>query len=172
MDRRDIKILYHQWLYDKVMLSPRYTSLLKELDRHDYIWHLPMDANRYEQGVALRYRFGAECGIDDQEIASLIDIRPCSILEMLVALVLCISERILDDGDWETKKIFMTILNNLGLSEYTDYSFTVESVDEVWAILDSFSEGKLYLFPTNGEDMSNVDLWYQAHRYLLKEGDL
>jgi len=47
---------------------------------------LPMDGNRAEDGIDLRYRFGYEKEYEGSTIASYLDNSPCSVLEMLIAL--------------------------------------------------------------------------------------
>lgn len=164
----DIKELYFNWLYDKVMMSSQYRSLLRELDRYDYIYTLPMDGNCYEHGIELRYHFGRDEHIDQRTIASDIDIRPCSMLEMMVSLATRLSGGILDVEDSDkTGMIFMVMLESLGLDLCTERNFDPESVSDAIA---AFNEKELYLFPTFGESSDNKDLWYQAHRFLRKGG--
>jgi hypothetical protein len=173
VDGRNIKELYFEWLYSKVLKTKHYKGLLMELDRYDYIWKLPMDANSYEHGTELRYRFGNECGIDHSIIASELDIRQCSMLEMMVSLTLRISEVLLDDGsENHASMIFTTMLDSLGLSVFTDRHFDRTSIYSIRGILDSFVDGDIYLFPPNGEDFSRLPLWNQAHRYLIAKGDI
>ncbi len=171
MYRRNLRETYHNWICGKVMSSNKYSGLLMELDRYDYRYRLPMDGNRYEDGIALRYRFGKENRIDDPIIASEIDIRQCSILEMLAALALRVSESVFDDS--ETRLIFMAMLDNLGLSGFTDYSFDTDSVYQIRAILDDFTDGLMPLFHNDDKNWSDIDLWHQCHRYLVsKKGEL
>ena len=65
-----------------------YTKLLLRLFETDFNYILPRDGNRYEDGIDLRYRFGYENGLEDQLIARDLDDKPCSVLEMMVALAL------------------------------------------------------------------------------------
>ena len=65
-----------------------YRSLLEELNNIDFYAILPMDENRADDGIELRYQFGRDCGYPASMIASMLDVTPCSVLEMMVALAL------------------------------------------------------------------------------------
>lgn len=165
----DLKESYFRWLYSKVLHSGRYEGLMNELYMYDYIYRLPMDANRGECGTELRYRFGDEANIPQSVIASDLDIRPCSMLEMMVALALHISDVILDDGEVNRANIiFSVMLDSLGLEEYTDYEYCPEVAQIIRKRLDAFTEGTKFLFPTYGQDMRGVDIWTQMHMYLQR----
>ena len=160
--------LYFDWLYGKVMLSQQYRSLLRELHSYDYVYTLPMDGNCSANGIELRYYFANEENIDQRIIASEIDIRPCSMLEMMTALAMRVSDGVLDDGSINgTNVIFMVMLTSLGLDIYTEHNFSIDGVEDS---VKAFNNGELYLFPTFGEDTYGQDLWYQAHRFIRKGG--
>ena len=80
-------------------IRDRYKILLCQL--HGIIFYnlIDMDADRAEDGINLRYRFGYENGYESAMIASCLDNRPCSVLEMMVALAIKIEEQIMDDPD-------------------------------------------------------------------------
>ena len=63
-----------------------YQMLLSQLHSIDFQYTLPMDENRAEDGIDLRYRFGYEKEYEGSMIACYLDNRPCSVLEMLIAL--------------------------------------------------------------------------------------
>ena len=63
-----------------------YRKLLTHLHEVEFTYTLPMDGNRAEDGIDLRYRFGYENDYSEPMIASGLDDRPCSVLEMMIAL--------------------------------------------------------------------------------------
>ena len=92
---------YFDWMYNRVMGDKySYRKLLVRLNEIPFIYILPMDENRKEDGLDLRYRFGHENGISDKEIANHLDISDCSVLEMMVALAIHCEENIMDDPEY------------------------------------------------------------------------
>ena len=94
-----IERTYFEWMMDKVTPEDLHTyssdacrHLLYKLHTIDFEYDNPSDGNRYSDGISLRYRFAVEKGIDEREIARYIDNRPCSFLEMAVALSLRMEE--------------------------------------------------------------------------------
>jgi hypothetical protein len=164
---------YFGWLSWLVNVTREdYHKLLKCLYNTEFTYTIDMDGNRESNGIDLRYQFGYEYDIDDREIASTLDNKPCSILEMMIALSQKIEE-IMEDpevGD-QTAYWFWKMVNNLGLSKYSDRYWNEEKVKE---ILDSFlnrkygphGEGGLFVFRYNDHDVRDVEIWTQAMWYL------
>ena len=77
---------------------------------------IPMDGNRAEDGIDLRYRFGHEQHYSDAMVASFLDDRPCSVLEMMIALSIRCEEHIMDDPDVgnRTGQWFWSMIASLG----------------------------------------------------------
>lgn len=72
-----------------------YRKLLTHLHEVEFTYTLPMDGNRAEDGIDLRYRFGYENDYSEPMIASGLDDRPCSVLEMMIALSMRCEEQII-----------------------------------------------------------------------------
>lgn len=152
-----------------------YRRLLRYLFDREFIYILPMDGNRYEDGINLRYRFGDEQGIEQYIIANCIDIRPCSVLEMMIALAIRCEEHIMDDPDYgnRTGQWFWNMINNLGLGHMNDKRFDYNAAKN---IIDIFlnrqytrdGEGGLFVIHNSQRDLRNVDIWYQMMWYLNK----
>jgi len=156
--------------------SKSYRKLFTRLNDTEFTYTIPMDGNRAEDGIDLRYRFGRENGCPDAMIASLLDVVPCSVLEMMLALSIRCEEHIMDDpeignrtGEW-----FWIMIVNLGLGSMDDTRYDAEYVDD---ILDRFlnreydADGTGGLFPVRNPryaqyDLRNVDIWYQLNWYL------
>ena len=88
MGMTDISEEYFTWMCNHVWdggysKKVSYRDLLRYLNDVEFTYILPMDGNRFDDGIGLRYHFGHECGIDSVVIANVIDIRPCSVLEMM-----------------------------------------------------------------------------------------
>ena len=175
---------YFEWLYNLVCSDDRYKSYRKLcmfLFDTDFYSVLPMDENRYSDGISIRYRFGDECDYPGSMVASQIDQRPCSVFEMMVALALRMEEDIAYEeryGD-RTGYWFRSMLQSLGLIDEFDGRF---DKDRAQHIIDKFLErmyqpnGKGGLFTVNNvpeKDLRDVEIWCQANWYLIElwEGD-
>lgn len=169
---------YFKWMCQLVCIKPydrrlSYSKLLNHLNDIDFQYILPMDGNRAEDGIALRYRFGYEKEYADSMVASYLDNRPCSVLEMLIALAFRCEEHIMDNPDTGNRmgQWFWDMIDNLGLESMNNSQFNAAYTDDV---IFRFMERK---YKRNGEgglftinhckyDMRNVEIWYQLNWYL------
>lgn len=153
--------------------GPAYWRLLKHLNTREFIFLMDMDGNRAGDGMNLRYRFGYEEGIDQREIAYYLDDRPCSVLEMMVALSIRCEEHIMSDpemGD-RTGVWFWGMISSLGLEEMTDDKYNCPKVDRA---IDRFlnreyarnGKGGLFTIENCQFDMRSVEIWHQLNWYL------
>ena len=165
---------YFEWMYELVFgdnhsESISYRKLLMHLHNTAFVYSIPMDANRAENGEHLRHKFALRYGIDENYL----DIGECSILEMMIALAIRCEEEIMYDpniGD-RTAQWFWGMVVNLGLGEYTDEYYNRREVDY---ILERFlnheyePDGRGGLFRVRGceSDLRNVEIWYQMLWYL------
>lgn len=166
---------YFEWMYKKMFGESyskelSYRKLLIHLHNVEFIFTIPKDQNRAEDGISLRYRFALINGYEDEY--DYLD-GPCSILEMMVALAIRCEENIMDDpnvGD-RTGQWFWNMVVSLGLGHMTDIHYDRRFVDEV---LDKFLEreyepngkGGLFTIRNCGRDLRTVEIWYQLCWYL------
>jgi hypothetical protein len=132
-----------------------------------------MDGNRAEDGIDLRYRFGYEQGYDSQTISTFLDNRPCSVLEMLIALAIRCEEHIMDDPDIgnRTGQWFWNMIINLGLGFMDDTKFDENYVKDVisrflYRKYKRNGEGGLFTVEHCKNDLRTVEIWYQMCWYL------
>lgn len=141
---------------------------MRQLYTTEFVWIVPNDDNRVEDGRDLRLRF-----LEDENIVD-VDAEwmgfGCSFLEMLIALAGTLS--------FETNKTsrfwFWHLLENLGLDSFTDNRYEEEYVDEVvqrviWRKYASNGHGGLFPLRYADEDQRKVEIWYQLSAYLLEE---
>lgn len=179
--RCNVADVYFQWLCDKINASynkKSYTLLMCALHRKDFIWLVPNDDNRAYDGEKLREEFAE---VFNYPNVGDLD-RPCSMLEMLVAL----SDRCDDimanpDLYGGSSKWFWVMMNNIGLDEFTD-----EFIDEAYGRAnaefrineklnkllsrDYERNGFGGLFPLNSSkvDQRKTEIWYQMSEYLVE----
>lgn len=165
---------YFDWMYGLVCDERMpYQKLLKHLHTREFTYTIPMDDNRAIDGVDLRYRFAYERNYHQVIVAEYLDDKPCSVLEMMVALVNRFEEQITYDqelGD-RKKQWFMGMIRSLGLIDMTNAMFDEFYVDRV---ITRFlnrdykpnGEGGLFTLHQYRRDLRLVEIWYQMCWYL------
>lgn len=172
-----LKNEYFEWMYhlvcdDSYSKRTSFRKLLRHLHDVEFYYILPMDGNRAEDGVNLRYRFAYDCGYDHHLIATYLDLAPCSMLEMMVALALRCEDHIMSDPDMGDRigQWFWGMIVNLGLGSMYDDRYNENRVDEIIDIFlerEYASNGQGGLFKVECEyNMRDVEIWYQMCWYL------
>lgn len=169
---------YFDWMYRLVCderFSKRlsYRKLLAYLYDTEFIFVLDMDANRAEDGTDLRFRFGYENSLDQAAIERYLDNKPCSVLEMMIALSIRCEEHIMSDSNAgnRTGQWFWNMVVNLGLGPMSDAKFDRETASQ---IIDRFlhrqyapdGKGGLFTITNCRYNLRTVEIWYQAMWYL------
>lgn len=175
MDER-LEDAYFTWLYSQVasvrdrVKARTYWNLLRLLHDIEFVWLIPNDDNRVEEGKCLREEFINDGHYEADEAWMN---EGCSFFEMLIAFSVKIS--ILTEG--EARSWFWHLIQNLALEHRTDaYSFAprhgeevTEVVDRViWRTYDYNGHGGLFPLLKPSEDQRKVELWYQVQAYLLE----
>lgn len=177
MTRDRLNNLYFDWLYEKVIVGRRYyRRLLSYLHSVTFEYLIPMDGNRADDGTDLRYRFCYENNLDDAMVAAYLDDRPCTVLEMMVALAIR-QEQIMEDPDIgdRTHIWFMEMLKSLNLYQVRDSNFDIRYVQMVvqsFMYREYAPNGAGGLFTVDcGRDMRNEEIWYQMNLFLTNTQD-
>lgn len=172
-----LKQRYFKWLLSKVDGGSltRYSKLMNYLHEKPFIFSMPIDVNRKNDGIELRYTFGYENSISEGLINRYLMDRDCTTLEMMVALAVRCEENITwddEEGDPHYSHWFSIMLDSTGFSRLPD-----EEWDEAYAdwILDRLEtrcysaegNGGLFYIPHTKLDLRKVEIWYQLHEYLL-----
>lgn len=170
--------LYFDWLYRKVIHGRKsYSLLLSYLHSVSFEYLIPMDGNRADDGTDLRYRFCYEENCDDAMVAAYLDNRPCTVLEMMVALAIR-EEQIMEDPDLgdRTDLWFMEMLKSLNVDQMIDSNFDIRYVEfavNTFMHREYERNGKGGLFTVDCEhDMRNEEIWYQMSLYLTNTQDI
>ena len=178
MTKNELNDAYFNWMYQLVFdgrysKKLSYRKLLREMHRIEFKYSIPMDGNRAEDGVDLRYRFGYENGYSSSMISAYLDNRMCSVLEMMIALAIRCEEHIMDDPDVgnRTGQWFWNMSVNLGLGSMNDSKFDRDYVEDiVQRFLDrKYSrngDGGLFTVNHSRYDLRSVEIWYQMCWYL------
>ena len=174
---RDLSNRYFTWLTSKIKNQDmkHHTQLLNHLSRINFGYLMERDDNRFYDGIELRYHFGDEEGIHQAQIATELDVKPCSMLEMMVALSIRLENIMSNDkyGD-RVPTWFWTMIKNMVLYQFTD---AVYNIDRVEMIIDKFinrdyqpnGKGGLFITDRKNIDMRGTEIWYQAMIFLEDE---
>lgn len=169
---------YLTWLYSKVASvkarrgKTTYWSLAKQLYDKEFVWFVPNDDNRVQDGRDLRYEFRDQEQIEDidEEWMGL----GCSVLELLIGL----SRRLSFEAGGSARVWFWELIDNLELTGFHDSWYreglTKERIDErlnrlIWrTYYYDGSFGGIFPLKAPTEDQRDVELWYQLCAYLLE----
>lgn len=169
--REPIENEYFNWLCAKVLSTSgnMYVDLMRILHKTPFVWFIPGDKNRADDGNELKTYFLNESGWEnDPEWFS----EPCSVLEMLIAF----ANRASFQTDIPSRDWFWEFMINLQLDECRRVEESSEPVIE--EILNTFvwrtymPNGRGGIFPMNhpSRDQREVEIWYQFCDYLEDRG--
>lgn len=168
---------YFKWLYKNVCsirersASKRYWALLTHLFLKEFVWVIPNDDNRVEDGRNLRSEFLRTRRKDSVDLEAEFMRLGCSMLEMLLG----ISRRLSFDTEIEARDWFWELIENLDLIHYNDNApIPTEEIDAIldrviWRIYKPNGFGGLFPLAKAAEDQRAIELWYQQSAYLLEK---
>lgn len=163
---------YFEWMCSLIASKEHDKRLLMHLHDVAFAYIIPMDSNRAEDGIELRYRFGRENGYDERIVAAYLDDRDCSVLEMMIAVALRCEDAMYDpDTGDQTARWFWDMIDSLGLTNMTGERYNKQYVDAAIDILLNREyrrngEGGLFTVENCDVDMRSIEIWYQMSKYL------
>ena len=166
--------LYLVWLYSQFgnpnsrNRRTRFMKLARQLYCTEFVWFIPNDDSRLEDGRQLRIEFLHEAEIpevdpDWMELG-------CSFLELMIGL----ARRLAFQTDGQQDDWFWTLLENIGLHEYNDANdWPPEEVTEVtdrviWRRYGYDGHGGFFPLEKAERDQTKVELWYQLSAYVIE----
>lgn len=166
---------YFKWLYAKVA-NPRlkrksltYWRLFRLLYKKEFVWFVPNDNNRIEDGKDLRLEFLDEFAIQDVDSGWLH--LGCSMLELLVGL----AKRLEFQGGHDVEFWFWHLMRNLGIDYIHDATeqYSEPAIDErldavIFRTYQDNGHGGLFPLVNSEQDQRKVEIWYQLCAYLLE----
>ncbi len=167
----DLDSDYLTWLYGLVRWDEHgdrtYWKLLRQMHSTEFIWFIPNDDNRAEDGRALRWEFfDSTNAVVDRDWLDL----GCSFLEMLIG----VARRLSFENDYSTPVCFWNFVGSLRLDGYDDNSvYRKNNIDRVLnrVVFRTYSyDGTGGLFPLRHatEDQREIEIWYQLSAWLLE----
>lgn len=171
---------YFEWMYSLVCNTKHYNSLsyrklLYFLHSVNFYAVNPNDQNRLEDGISLRYKFAAACGYSYSYVEENLDIRECSVLEMMVSLAYRGEQELMANTEYgdRTGQWFWAMIVNLGLGHMTDDKFDKDTCAiAVYNFLNRRyspdGRGGLFTLATHNEDLRYIEIWDQFMWYLIE----
>jgi hypothetical protein len=156
---------YFLWLVSQIH-CPRdrtYIELFERMHALDFVWTIPNDDNRVQDGLDLRTEF---LGDSHEKMGGS---ELISILELLIAL----SRRIAFVAGGESHNWAWKLVKNLHLGKMSD-PLTDDKLNRVEEILERLiwrnyapnGEGGFFPLDHPREDQTKVELWYQMNAYV------
>lgn len=175
MTRNEVINDYFEWLSDIVCKNRfskevSYRKLLMLLHNIEFTYSMPMDDNRAQDGIDLRYRFSC-----DRNLPSAMTYLkgPCSVLEMMIALAIRCEETIMDDPERgnRTGQWFWGMISSLGLrtmiDDRIDKAFVLDRIEHFLnRDYEPNGEGGLFTIRHCNRDLRGVEIWGQLMLYL------
>ena len=179
MIHNDVEDLYFKWLSALVFpneeIQRNYIGLLNLLYEIRYVWdpNIPLDENRYIDGIDLRESFSYKSKIPSGIVKNSIQ-GPCNILEMICALGIRIDNDIMatyytgyDHGYFWIQKM----LKNLNILQYDDSKFDENAIrvkinDFLQRRYSENGFGGLFYVPNSEKDMRSMNIWDQMCYYI------
>lgn len=171
--REPIENEYFNWLCAKVTgaSNSNYYTLLEILHRTEFVWAVPGDRHRVEEGLELRLDFLRET---KQASEDSWETQPCSVLELLVAL----SKRASFQTGMKLKVWFWELMTNLRLDEFRRVDTMGEHIINdilstfIWRQYRPDGDGGLFPISRTNVDQRKNEIWYQFCEYVEDRGIL
>lgn len=158
---------YYDWLCKQVRIPPNknsYNDLFERMHNIEYVWTVPNDNNRVQDGLDLRL----EClGTARNQLI----LQGATFLEVLIAL----SRRVAFNAGGDADHWAWRLIKHIQLNKMTDplTEERAKRVDDtlynvIWRLYKPSGEGGFFplKFPT--EDQTKVEIWYQMQAYVIE----
>lgn len=167
---------YFEWII-QVTLGKTHRSLLEHLHEIEFYALHPLDQNRLEDGLYLKYRYCEIAYIPRSTAEKVLGMKKCSVLEMMLALAFKIEDSIMEDCEFgdRTALWFWTMIRNLGLYELDDKHYDEKAEEKINKAVETMmdrtydrdgSNGALFLVKGANRDFRKTEIWYQMCLFL------
>jgi hypothetical protein len=165
---------YYDWLVTQIDIrgARTFNELFGRMHELEFVWFVPNDDNRVQDGLDLRNEFlnkhGHASRRETRDFSEAMN-KGATVLEVLVAL----SRRVAFTAGGHPKQWAWKLIENLDLDKSSD-PLTRHKHEKVDEILDSLiwrtyhRDGQGGFFPLNwaDQDQTKVEIWYQMNKYV------
>ena len=164
---------YYIWLVKQVAIpnEKNYLGLFERMHNTEFVWTVPHDDNRVQDGLDLRGEFLEIRGGGELSLGGVTQ------LEVLIAL----SRRVgfIANGGHHSRIWAWTLLKNLGLHKFSD-PLTPEKLsridnilyDLMWRNYHANGHGGFFPLQNPDVDQTKVEIWHQVNAYVSEMTDL
>lgn len=164
---------YYLWLTQKIHIpnGKNYLDLFERLHNFEFVWTVPNDDNRVQDGIDLRSEFLDIRGGGE------INLSGATFLEVLIAL----SRRMafIADGGHRSSQWAWVLLKNVRLHKFSDpltpqRAARVDEIlhDLVWRNYSPDGRGGFFPLQSPDVDQTKIEIWHQLNAYVSEMTDL
>jgi hypothetical protein len=156
---------YYEWLISQVDTPKNgktYLGLFERLHNLEFVWTVPNDDNRVQDGLFLRKEFAGSK-------ARTLELDGATILEVMVGL----SRRLEFIAEGQASHWVWRLIKNLRLNRMADdlTDQNIDRIDEilyalVWRTYSPDGQGGFFPLKNPKEDQTQVEVWYQMSAYV------
>ncbi len=173
MTLQPIDYEYYEWLISQVDTPKNgksYNGLFERMHNLEFVWTVPNDNNRLQDGLDLRAEF-----MGSKNKAKQLQLNSATILELLIG----VSRRVAFIAGGSEDHWAWRLIKNLRLNKMSD-DLTDEQIDRIDEIIYNLVwrnyrfDGYGGFFPLNNpeQDQTKVEIWYQMNAYVNEMSDL
>ena len=161
---------YFEWLISQIEVrsSRTFNGLFERMHNIEFVWTVPNDDNRLQDGLDLRAQFlnGAR---------RTINLDGATILEVLIGL----SRRVAFTAGGEAPWWAWQLIENLRLHKQADplTNQKADVIDEklqdlIWRTYQRDGQGGFFPLNSALEDQTKIEIWYQMNAYVMEIQEL
>lgn len=167
---------YGRWIIKERIEVPydrmfwKHEKLMNELHKIPFIYLIPRDANRDEDGLSLRREYADLLRLYRIPFEGM----PASVLEVMAAIAIRVDGEYIGNPHDERPDLFLyEMVKNLGLLVFDDRNFNSESVHKIintWLYREFRSDGLGSPFPIQNDtrDQREFEIWDQMNHYIFE----
>jgi hypothetical protein len=166
---KQLDLDYFIWLISQIdtVGSRTYNELFERMHNTEFVWIIPNDDNRLQDGLDLRVQFMHEVS----EKSYPIDQAGATVLEVLIGL----SRRVAFAAGGLPSWWAWRLMENLRLQKASDPLTTAKSlrVDNIldaliWRTYERNGQGGFFPLNNSVEDQTKCEIWYQMNEYVME----
>ena len=161
-----LDIDYYDWLVSQIHIpnGKDYGDLFARMHNLEFVWTIPNDDNRVQDGADLRYLFA-----DDKK--SDINLPFVTFLEVLIGL----SKRTAFTAGGQPERWAWRLIKNLRLNKMStplteEKSQAMDDILDavVWRTYEPNGRGGFFPLKYPHEDQRKIEIWYQMNKYVIE----
>lgn len=165
---KKIDIDYFEWLVSQidVRTNRTYMYLFERMHNLEFVWTVPRDHNRVQDGLDLRTEFKHEWNHHQGPNLDMV-----TILEVLIG----VSRRVAFHTDGNNRLWAWKLLKNLRLTKMSDPvdDNKIKKIEEilynlVWRNYHPSGQGGFFPLRRPVDDQTKVEIWYQMNAYVIE----